>query len=73
MAQTRYRTKEIFLMRMAPRSPMFPCTHCRLNSAGFRGGNPRNLEAKPTVSSRWVRLAPLGGKSPSTLPGESDV
>ena len=60
-------------MCMAPCSPMFPCTHCRLDSAGFCGGNPRNLEAEPIVSSRRVCLAPLDSQSPNTLPGESDV
>ena len=60
-------------MFMAPCSPMFPCRHCKLDSAGFCGGNPRNLEAEPIVSSRRVCLAPLDSQSPNTLPGESDV
>ena len=60
-------------MCMAPRAPMLPCAHCRLDSAGFCGGNPRNLQTKPTVSSRLVHLAPLSSQSPRTFPRESDV
>ena len=32
-------------MCMAPRAPMFPCAHYKLDSAGLRGGNLRNLQS----------------------------
>ena len=37
-------------MLIAPCTPMFPCAHCRLHSAGFRRSNPRDLEADPILS-----------------------
>ena len=60
-------------MSIAPCSPVSPCAHSRMNSAGLRRRDPRNYEADPIFPYAGICLAPFISQAPSASPGECNM